>query len=199
MAFNINEFINNISDYGDLMSPAKFTIDILPRDTTLWKTEFGFTDTRFISFLAYTVDIPGISLSTDLIFLKGYGKVNEVPLRVVKSYCDIGFYLDENNSSFDFLHAWMNSVTNSDGRYYRSGSVNDTSFNEMSYPDKYYCDVIISWYGVNNKRKEIKLLDAFPLEVSGLNLDWGSQNTISSLSSTLTFRAMIISSSEDIV
>jgi len=193
MAFNINEFISNIASYGDLLTPAKFTVEIVPRDTTLWKTEFGFTDTRFIKFLAYTVDIPGISLSTDLIFLKGYGKVNEVPLRVIKSYCDIGFYLDEENSALDFLHAWMNSITNTDGRYYKSGSVNDTGFNEMCYPENYYCDVIISWYGANNKRKIIKLLDSFPLEVSGLNLDWGSQNTVAITSTTLTYRAITFS------
>ena len=188
MPFNIQEFITNIDTVKGLAPASKFFVTVsIPGNTKLNE----LSSNREISFLAYSADIPGINLSTDYLFLNGYGRVNEVPLRPNISECDIGFYLDESNIAYELFYTWISNVVNMDGTWYKNrNNARDAYYDEVFYANEYYATVTITCYGNKNKLFTVQLIDAFPLELSGLGLDWNTQDTNAIGEVKLSFRAM---------
>jgi hypothetical protein len=120
--------------------------------------------------------------------LNGYGRINEVPLRVDTNNSAISFYVDNEALVYKFFYTWMNMVSNIDGKFYKNGA--GDGFDEMAYAEDYYCDVVINYYGYNNSIMRVELYDAFPMELSGIGLDWNDQNTLTSCQATIGFRAI---------
>jgi hypothetical protein len=189
MPFNIEQFISNIDNVKGLAPASKFDVQItIPNNTKLNE----LASKREISFLAFSADIPGINLTPDYVFLNGYGRVNEVPVRPNLSECDIGFYIDESNVTYELFYTWINNVVNMDGNNYKSSPNNsrDAYYDEVFYAKEYYSTINLSYLGNKNKLFTIQLLDAFPIQLSGLGLDWNTTDTIATGEVKIAYRAM---------
>jgi hypothetical protein len=190
MAFNVEEFKSKLNEVNGLIPASKFDVIIMPKSNILRALE----PDKFVRFLAFSVDIPGISFSPDLVFLNGHGRINEVPIRTNISDCEIQFYLDNNNMAYKFLYNWMNVVAKFDGVYYKSPkseNVRDYGFDEMEYADEYYSDVYIRVLKDTGETLfTTQLVEAFPMELAGINFDWNNQDILATAQIRLGFRAM---------
>jgi hypothetical protein len=190
MAFDVEEFKAKLNEVNGLIPASRFDVMIMPKSDILRALEPG----KFVRFLAFSVDIPGISFSPDLVFLNGHGRINEVPIRTNISDCEIQFYLDNNNMAYKFLYNWMNVVAKFDGVYYKSPkseNVRDYGFDEMEYADEYYSDVYIRVLKDTGETLfTTQLVDAFPMELPGINFDWNNQDILATAQIRLGFRAM---------
>ena len=198
MAFDIERFRAKINEFSGIAPSSRFTVSIFPKNNSKLK---NINKKEALEFLAFAVDIPGMKFSPDLVMLNGYGRINEVPLRVDTNNSAISFYVDNEALVYNFFYSWMNMVSNIDGKFYRNGARSGTpentirvvdkfGFDEMFYADDYYCDVVINYYGYNNSIMRVELYDAFPMELSGIGLDWNDQNTLTSCQATIGFRAI---------
>jgi len=184
MAFDIEQFRSKINEFSGIAPSSRFTVSIFSSNPKLR----SIANKEALEFLAFAVDIPGMKFSPDLVMLNGYGRINEVPLRVDTNNSAISFYVDNEALVYNFFYVWMNMVSNIDGKFYRNGGGN--GFDEMAYAEDYYCDVVINYYGYNNSIMRVELYDAFPIELSGIGLDWNDQNTLTSCQATIGFRAI---------
>ena len=184
MAFDIEQFRSKINEFSGIAPSSRFTVSIFSSNPKLR----SITNKEALEFLAFAVDIPGMKFSPDLVMLNGYGRINEVPLRVDTNNSAISFYVDNEALVYKFFYTWMNMVSNIDGKFYKNGA--GDGFDEMSYAEDYYCDVVINYYGYNNSIMRVELYDAFPIELSGIGLDWNDQNTLTSCQATIGFRAI---------
>lgn len=184
MAFDIERFRSKINEFSGIAPSSRFTVSIFSSNPKLR----SIANKEALEFLAFAVDIPGMKFSPDLVMLNGYGRINEVPLRVDTNNSAISFYVDNEALVYKFFYTWMNMVSNIDGKFYRNGGGN--GFDEMAYAEDYYCDVVINYYGYNNSIMRVELYDAFPMELSGIGLDWNDQNTLTSCQATIGFRAI---------
>jgi hypothetical protein len=184
MAFDIERFRSKINEFSGIAPSSRFTVSIFSSNPKLR----SITNKEALEFLAFAVDIPGMKFSPDLVMLNGYGRINEVPLRVDTNNSAISFYVDNEALVYKFFYTWMNMVSNIDGKFYRNGGGN--GFDEMAYAEDYYCDIVINYYGYNNTIMRVELYDAFPMELSGIGLDWNDQNTLTSCQATIGFRAI---------
>lgn len=189
MAFDIERFRSKINEFSGIAPSSRFTVSIFSSNPKLR----SIANKEALEFLAFAVDIPGMKFSPDLVMLNGYGRINEVPLRVDTNNSAISFYVDNEALVYNFFYVWMNMVSNIDGKFYRNGAgdgVTKFGFDEMAYAEDYYCDVVINYYGYNNSIMRVELYDAFPIELSGIGLDWNDQNTLTSCQATIGFRAI---------
>ena len=184
MSFNVEEFKSKLNDLNSIAPTSKFDVYINPKSTEL----LDMKPNEYIRFLAFSVDLPGVSFSPDLVMLNGHGRVNEIPLRPAMSDCDIQFYMDSNSAAYKFFYNWMNTVSKFDGTRYK---VFNNGFDQMEYASEYYADVHIHYKNNHNaKVMDIHLMEAYPLELSGMNLDWNNENILASSQIRLGFRAM---------
>lgn len=192
MPFNVDEFLSNISSLDGPMAPSRFEISITPSGRNeILPTVAGVTATRFITFSAYATNIPGIILDSDYILQRGYGRINEIPVRPTIGNCDISFYLDEKMETYRYLHNWLNAVVTTDGTLTAGGQNFGAHYHEVQYPDKYYATINISCYSQTKRRiLDVILDDCYPSELSGLNLDWGNTDTVATASLSVVFKHM---------
>lgn len=189
MTMNIEQFKSVISKNRSIPTTSNFEIFITPRNPKLSNLVTG----DFLRFMSYSVDIPGMNFSPDLVLLNGHGRINEIPIRASLNNCEINFYLDGDGKVYKFLYTWMNEIFKFDGSYYnnpRYTAVGNHGFDEMNYSVDYYTDVRIKYKNPDNTSVFVlTLYDAFPMELSGLNLDWNNTNNLSTCKVKLVYRA----------
>lgn len=191
MPFNVNEFLSNMSNLNGPMAPSRFEVTIIPNGKNEILQEVSGINNRFIDFSAFSATIPGILFDNDYILQRGYGRINEVPVRPTIGNCDLNFYLDEKMETYRYLHNWMNSVVNMDGTLAAGGQNFAANYHEVYYPETYYATVQISCYGQTETRiLDVILDDCYPSELSSINLDWGNTDTVATASLSLIFRHM---------
>ena len=191
MPFNIQAFISQIDVVKGMMPASKFEVRIFIRNNSVLNR---LLNTDYISFFAFSADIPGINSTTENIFLNGYGRVNEIPVRPNISECDIEFYMDESNTAYELFYTWISNVINLDGNNYKfRNSARDSYYDEVFYATDYYADVVIDVYGNTNKLFSVQLLDAFPLSLTGIGLDWNNIDLNATGEVKLCFRSLKIS------
>lgn len=190
MPFNVNEFLSSMSKRNGPMSASRFEVTIVPGPgNQILQSAVSITENRFINFSAFTATIPGITFDNDYILQRGYGRINEIPVRPTMGDCDVSFYLDENIDVYRYLYSWMNSVINMKGDLSSGGENFLARYQEVYYPVTYYATVQISCFSqTENRILDVYLKEAFPLELSGVNLDWGNTDSVATASLSLGYR-----------
>jgi hypothetical protein len=102
--------------------------------------------------------------------------------------------MDNNNNTYRYFYNWMNIVSNFDGINYESSFSRNNEkygFDEMSYASEYYSEIYIRVLKDDGTTQFIThLIDAYPMELSGINMDWNNTNIITSAQIRIGFRAM---------
>lgn len=172
MAFNINDFRANL--IGDGARPNLFQVSL---------TFPGIADlpaaTRDISFLAKTSQLPGSTVGVVPLYYFG----RELKFAGNRTFADwtITVINDEDFIVRDAFEQWMDSINshNTNIRDYRATS-----------PSGYTTDAFVTQYGKDGTSvlKEYNFVGLFPTDVSPIELDWGTNDTIEEFTVTLAYQ-----------
>ena len=164
--FDVNEFKSRIG--GHLASPANFRVlmsgAILDSDGS-----------RLLSLLCNQAQLPGRSFATNEITT--HGPIRKQPYQSI--YDDIVFslYCQEDMGIKELFQEWQSYIQD------------NSSTNEFSYFDDYVTDVIVEQYTPTGEiTYSVKLIDAYPVMVAPLQLDWATKDSFHQLSVTMAYR-----------
>jgi len=166
MPFNVNDFKARIG--GRLASPANFRVLF---SGAILK---GGSD-RMLALLCNSTQLPGRSLDTNE--YTTHGPIRKYPYQNVYDDVTFSFYCEESMGVSELFHEWHSFICD-----------NNTT-NEFSYYEDYVSDMIIEQFdAAGNITRSVKLIDAYPVMVSPLDLSWSSQNEFLNLQVTFTFK-----------
>lgn len=152
--------INNIvsSFKTDLARPSRFDVYI-PAPYTLLAMSGFINDTKGLSLRCENAEMPGRALATTDRKI-GSVPVFRIPYQSMYNEMNMTFIVDGDMNVKLFFDLWMESI-------------NPTSNYNFRYPKDYITDIAITQYDMSNKitYKSI-LLNAYPLSVNQLDLDW---------------------------
>ena len=187
MAFDLQTFINNITDYG-VVSPNKFEVTItLPKRLQELKSnpDFSFLN-QFESILpirALNCIPPGVNLSTNETHYQGIGPRIKMPFNAVFSEFRIVMLADVESIIEQTFNLWMNLIYN----FSPSGSSNASYL--TTYRDIIVSpDILISKFDFTGRKiLDYHLYNAIPTSFVGQSLDWSATNSTSKFSSSFHF------------
>jgi len=172
MSFSPAEFRANL--IGDGARPNLFQVSM----TFPAFTADASDSSRSISFLAKSAQIPGSSMGTAPLFYFG----REMKLPGNRNFADwtITVINDENFKVRKAFETWMNAL-NSHRTNIRAGAAATST--------GYSVDAKVEQFDkLGNVIKTYKFIGAFPVELSPIDLDWSSNDTIEEFSATLAYQ-----------
>ena len=155
MAVSIEKVRHNFNT--DLARPNKFEVLIFP-PLALGKTGLA---TEVLRYRCETAQLPGRHLSVTE--QKHYGPFIKFPFLSTYNDIDLTFIVTGSMVEKMFFDVWMNLIN----------PIN--SFN-IAYKETYAQPIIIRQFDLSGKETyRVKLIDAFPINVNQLDLDWSSE------------------------
>jgi len=133
------------------------------------------------TYLCHTAQLPGRTFAT--VEQKTYGPIQKFPYLTTYNDLDLSFYVQENKQNLykDFSD-WLNRINprGTNDFAYKLGSGSNPG-------SGYASDITVTQYdGENNVINKIKFVDAYPISMNQLDLDWSSEN-FHSLSVTFAY------------
>lgn len=166
MAVSISEFKARLGGQN-LADPATFRVLF---SGAIIDTE----ETRGLAFLCNKATLPGRTFATQP--YSTHGPERKVPHQNIYDDLVLGIYCKEDMSQRAIFQEWQNFIC-------------DPSFNEFSYHDDYTTDIIVEQLGADGEVKyAVKYIDAFPVVVNPLSLDWSSAGAFHNLDVTFAYR-----------
>lgn len=155
MAGSINDFKSSFNT--DLARPNRFDVVITP-PLTLWT--IVPTNAKKLSYRCEVSQLPGRTFATTE--RKTYGPVEKLPYLTTYNDIDLTFLLDGDMNEKYFFDSWLDLV-------------NPKTTNNFNYKYDYATSIIINQYGVDNTLTYYaELVDAYPISMNQLDLDWAS-------------------------
>jgi len=154
---------------NELAKPSRFDVKItLP--TALGQT----LSTETLSYRCEMATLPGRTMETS--DLRIYGPSEKMPHR--SSYDDVTmtFIVSDDMSERKAFDTWLYVI-------------NPTDSWNIEYKKNYVADIVITQYDLTgNPSYSIKLIEAYPLVVNQLDLDWSNESLYHKLSVVFTYR-----------
>jgi hypothetical protein len=172
MAFNVGEFRANL--IGDGARPNLFQVTMnFPTYTS-----DAATTSQALTFLAKSAQLPGSTVGTVPLFYFG----RELKFAGNRNFADwtIQIINDENFKIRKGFETWMNAI-NSHASNLRNGAAVS--------PSGYSADAKVDQYNkIGDVIKSYKFVGSFPVDISPIDLDWGSNDSIEEFSVTLAYQ-----------
>jgi len=171
MPFNINELKAEVAVNGGFLKNNKFGV-LVTKPNGL-PSSYG--DLSSLFFYAESAMIPGISLQTSEIRRQGVGTLEKAVWGAAFTDCDVSFRIDRKAKTWNFFQNWMKLIYDFD--------IDSNSHYQMSYKNDYATTLTIVVYSDNFESVEkppiiIDLIDAFPVSISDMSLNWGSSDIL---------------------
>ena len=168
MPFDINDFRSEVNAQGGLAKSSNFRALITGGVLKNSKA-------KAIGLLLNQASIPGRILATNEI--QTYGPVRKAPYRTSYDDVQVSIYCTNDNLfPRDLFEEWQSAIIN-------------TQTGQANYFDQYVADIELEQYDDEGKTTfACKLIDAYPIIVSPLALDWSAAGTIQNLSVTFAYR-----------
>jgi hypothetical protein len=152
----LSNLLNNI------INPAKanrFLVRIVGSNE---KSEYQYRIGEGTQYLCHTAQLPGKTFAT--LEQKTYGPIQKIPYLTTYNDLDLTFYVSaKQRNIYDDFTEWMNVI-------------NPIDTNDFAYRVNYQSDIIVTQYDDNtNVIKEIKFVEAYPISMNQLDLDWSSE------------------------
>jgi hypothetical protein len=166
MAQTLSTFISSFAD--ELAKPSRFDVSI-----TLPSVLGSIVDSFTLSLRCENANLPGRTLETS--DLRIYGPSEKMPNR--SSYEDITMTFIVTNTMVEkkVFNSWMDYI-------------NPTNTWNFEYKSNYVSDIVITQYDLsNNDVHSVKLIEAYPIAITQMDLDWANQD-YHKLSVTFTYR-----------
>ena len=166
MSFDIDKFKSRIG--GALASPANFRV--------LFTGAIVNSDSmELLSMLCNKTQFPGRMFATNE--YTTHGPIIKMPYQSIYDDIVLSFYCKEDMGVSKLFQDWQTFIQD------------NSSTNEFSYFEDYVSDVIVEQYdNQGNTIHSIKLIDAYPIMVAPMQLDWATQNGFHELSITMAYR-----------
>ena len=172
MSFNVTEFRSNM--LGDGARPNLFSVSLsFPTVATN-----GLAAAQKTSFMAKAAQLPGSTISTVPMYYFG----REMKFAGNRSFADwtIQVINDEDFLIRNSLESWMNAINS------HAGNLRNSAANNLS---GYSVDATVTQYGkTGNVLKTYKFVGLFPLDLTPIDLDWSSNDTIEEYSVTFAYQ-----------
>jgi hypothetical protein len=172
MAFNVGEFRANL--IGDGARPNLFQVTMnLPTYTS-----DAATTSQALTFLAKSAQLPGSTVGTVPLFYFG----RELKFAGNRNFADWTLQIinDENFKIRKGFETWMNAINSHTTNFRNGNAVTPTSYTVDAKVDQYN--------KIGNVIKSYKFVGAFPVDISPIDLDWGSNDSIEEFSVTLAYQ-----------
>lgn len=162
MAGSINEFKSSFKT--DFARPARFDVQI-PVPLRLLAHRNA---SKTLTFRCENAELPSVTLATTE--RKIYGPAEKIPYLTTYNDSTFTFICSDDMKEKQLFDAWMDLI-------------NPSSTYDMSYRGDYVTPITVTQYDVRNRPSySITLVDAFPVSVNQLDLDWSNENTHHKLS-----------------
>lgn len=154
MAGSIADF--KASFNRDLARPSRFDVNIPIPIGLLPYREIG----RTLRMRCENAELPGRSISTTS--MKIYGVEEKFPYQTTYNDMSLTFIVGDDMAEKKFFDAWLNWI-------------NPTINYNLKYKADYSIALTVNQYDVKNELSySVTLLDAFPIAMNQLDLDWSS-------------------------
>jgi hypothetical protein len=154
MAGSIADF--KASFRTDLARPSRFDVNIPIPIGLLPYREIG----RTLRMRCENAELPGRSISTTS--MKIYGVEEKFPYQTTYNDTSLTFIVGDDMAEKKFFDAWLNWI-------------NPTINYNLKYKADYAVPLTVNQYDVKNELSySVTMLDAFPIAVNQLDLDWSS-------------------------
>ena len=166
--FNVNEFKAELNKQNGLAQPNKFRM--LITGGVLKNSR-----ARALALLINRASIPGRGLATNEI--RTHGPIRKMPYNSTYKDLQISVYCT-NDGLFprDLFMDWQNAIV-------------DTTTGQVNYYEQYVSDIELETFDEEgNINFSCKFIDAYPVIVDEMSLDWGATNTYQNLNVTFTYR-----------
>ena len=189
----VTEFNNQIIS-GDLARNNLYSIEIfMPQGHKAAFGEFytGADDvgTKFLSYMAKTVTIPGKSLGT--IEAKRFGPVYKVANDLIVDTVSMTFMCSGDYKEHKFFDGWISGIMGAvkPGTGNKSGPSPNRQLYTLSYYHDYIGSVnIIPLDRQGGASSNITLLEAYPTNVGPIEMAWGDAGEVSNFTVTWSYR-----------
>jgi hypothetical protein len=199
MTFSPDKFRSHIAKHGDLAKPSKFQVQIFRSSSARQKFEVKgdpnkevssdgtleevvvtaprLDDSRYLSLQCEATELPGFTVNT--LESKVYGPSWHVA--TTPSYSDITltFLCTSDMWEKKYFEDWMQSIIPTG--YYSTDSIINDGASHVAYRDSYLSTIVIDQFkesGENNIPYRCALLQAFPIAIQALPLNWGDSEGI---------------------
>jgi hypothetical protein len=155
MAGSINDFKSSFNT--DLARANRFDVRIIAPLTLVATT---LLPSRNLTLRCENAELPSRTFAT--MDRKTYGPVEKLPYLSTYNDLNLTFIVDGDMNQKKFFDAWLELV-------------NPKFTNDFNYRDDYSTSIIINQYDVSNQLTySIELIEAYPVSINQLDLDWGS-------------------------
>jgi hypothetical protein len=115
-----------------------------------------------LSYRCEVSQLPGRTFAT--MDRKTYGPVEKLPYLTTYNDIDLTFIVDDDMATKYLFDAWLDLV-------------NPKQTNNFNYRNTYATSVFINQYDVaNEKTYSVELIDAYPISINQMDLDWSSDS-----------------------
>lgn len=195
--FDISSFTNKFLEVG-LVTKSNFYVKFTPPARLIGGEN---TELKEIALLCGATSLPGKRLSTTELKPYGYGQTIKSPYDVLYDDVQFTFYVDANRAmAVQLFDEWLRLAVGENGSF-------PTTQMKVSYKKDYICDIKIYVVSplagggeVENYTStteedgmaivECTLIDAFPIQVDAMDLDWGASDEFMKLAVTFAFRTV---------
>jgi hypothetical protein len=176
MTFSISDFKSSIQRHGGLARQNLFTVEMLNSD---------------LKFFCKSASLPGVNVTVQDYYPNGFGMKHSIPVSATTGDVNLVFMLDSDHKILSFFHRWMQKVVNYDVSSGIFSSVNDQLPFEFGYKDEYAVTISIKFYSTDlNGYYEYTLYDAFPTQVSPIDVSWDSNDSYATVTVNMAFSNM---------
>ena len=190
MAFNISEFKARIDRLGGLARKNLFIADIVfnGRNTNIAVPNFTQSDLRFF---CKSATVPGLNIAVQEHYPNGFGLPHSVPTALQPDQLNLVFMLDSQHKVLNFFHQWMQKVVNYDVSKGMFAEVGGQLPYEIGYKTDYASTIRIAVYSTDsNTYYEFILYDAFPTQISPLDVAWEDKDSYATITVNFAYSGM---------
>jgi hypothetical protein len=180
MAFNVAEFRSNM--IGDGARANLFSVEMLLPNYALAAQPAA----NKIRFMAKAAQLPGSTIGTVPMFYFG----REMKFAGNRSFADwtITIVNDEDFLIRNAMESWMNSINNHRSNT-RAGVALRSGAGPASTVGGYTTDASVIQYGkTGNVLKNYNFVGVFPIDISAIDLDWGTNDSIEEFTVTFAYQ-----------
>lgn len=179
MGFNINSFRKSLKT---IQRPTHFKVFVYPSQSMLQKGLYA--NTEFLSYTAKKAVIPGQQIQTNESRVE-YGPIRKVGYSNLYMDAAIDFYVDGEFYVKEMFDTWQRDQQ---GKPEDQNLETPGDFDPKFY-DQYIGKVVVVQYSPQGKQiYQTTLVEAYPIQVSELNLDWADKDQIHILNVQFAYR-----------
>lgn len=165
----ITEFISSFTE--ELSKPSRFKVIFNPVSVNSQLSKI--LDAKTLALRCETASLPGRSIATA--DMRIYGPTEKFPYQSVYDDISLTFICTDSMAEKKFFNQWM-EIINPENNW------------NINYKKNYVMDIEIDQYDNSDTvTHSIKLVDAFPINVNELALDWSTTDTYHKLSVTFAY------------